>query len=274
MGMTHKPAMATLFAMTCLGIVGCGSQGARSAWNDVVKKCANTDLTGDRILYFGPSNNVGPASIWREVEGGGFRLRWTTAEMPGVERAALLKGIEASCAGTRTINFSGEATAGLVTSIAPVSGDLSADFSRARTVSVSTTSIAWDTLKEGPFELYVHDLDDSNPIKLELKTNSRLVEIRALRVRGFTAELKFNGSDAASLKAKYQGGLPAGVTGDLNAGVQAKWTEATTLKISAPDFYIAGELGHFKSDSFSAVEVGGFEPVKVDSAARIEREVK
>jgi hypothetical protein len=263
--------IAALIAAAALTFSGCSASDAKSAWNDIVKKCAKSDLNAKEILYFGPSNNVGPASIWRTVDTGGYRLRWTSADMPGAE-VAVLKGNEMSCQGTAKHDFSGKASAGLVTSITPASGEVAAEFGRARKVTVNADALAWDTLKEGPFEQYVRGLPDTNPIKQELGTNTRLVSVRALRVQGFSAELEFTATEAASLKAKYQGALPAQLTGELNAGLQGQWKNETTLKITAQDFYIAGEFGQYRATGFAAAEGAVSDAIEIKNRSDLGRE--
>lgn len=267
---TERVLIATFVAVITMGLSGC-KQDAKAAWNDIVKKCAKSDLNGSKVLYFGPSNNVGPGSIWRVPEGGGYRLRWTLGDMPGSE-VALLPGNEVSCAGVAKTDFSGKASAGLLTSVTPASGEAAVEFGRARKITANADSLSWDILKEGPFEQYVRELPATSSIKQELGTNTRLVAVRALRVKGFSAELEFSASQAASLKAKYQGQLPAQLTGELNLGLEGTWVNETTLKIAAKDFYIAGELGKYEAAGFAAADNPVSDAVDIKDGNKLGRE--
>jgi len=268
---TSKSVAFAIVAGACAIAAGCKSPDAKNAWNDVVKNCAKSDLNGKTILYFGPSNNVGPASIWRKADQGGYRLRWTLSDLPGVD-AAIQPGSEMTCAGDAKRDFSGKASLGLLSNISPVTGDLGGEFGRARKITVTAESMAWDTLKEGPFEVYVDGLSEASPIKKDLDTNMRLVAVRALRVHGFSADLEFDSNSAATLKAKYNGGLPAGTSGEVSAGFEGKWTSETNLKISAKDFYIAGELGEYKSTGFAAASGRVSDAVDVEQKAVLSRD--
>lgn len=249
--MTVRKMVAVAVAVSSLA--GCGTNDAKSAWNDVVKKCAASDLTAKTVLYFGPTNNVGPGSIWREGPEGGYRLRWTDKDLTWASNV-VQPGGPLACEGKVVADFSGKASVGLTSLVAPASGELAGDLKRARTISAKANALAWDTIKEGPYEQHVNNLPQDSGVKQELHSGTRLVMVRALRVSGFTADLTFSQSDAASLKAKFNGEITSGVDAELSAGLSATWTNDTTLKISASDFYIAGELGQYTSTGFATAE--------------------
>ena len=184
----------------------------------MVKKCVASDLNGETILYFGPSNKVGPGTVWRAGSDGGYRLRWSLQEMPGNE-VFMNPGNQSSCEGSSTTKFGFKAALGLTSQITPASGSLANDFQKAKSINVKAASVAWNTIKEGPFENYIKALPATAGIREDLGKGNRLVLYRALRVSGYSAVMEFNTSDVAELKAKYPGPLPKSVTGELSAGL-------------------------------------------------------
>lgn len=243
-----------LLICICACLHGCVQDTAKEAWNVIVKNCAGSDLTGGAIQYFGPSNNVGPGSVWRPGPDGGYRLRYSLGDMPG-EKNFITRGEPYKCDGSKTTSFGLNAAVGLTTSLAPVSAELANDLKKAKSIEVQAQIIAWDLVREGPFESYIKTLPASSGVRDDLNRGDRLVLYRALRVSGYTAQLKFSASDAASLKAKYSGPLPKALTGDIGAQLSANWADDTTLKLtSSSDCYIAGELAPYSSAGFA---IGG-----------------
>ena len=55
-----------LSIVACVVLFGCPKPPQRS-WVEAIQDCGKTDINSDKILYFGPSNNVGPGSVWRET---------------------------------------------------------------------------------------------------------------------------------------------------------------------------------------------------------------
>ena len=256
----------------CLCLMACEPESAKDAWNAVVKNCATTDLSGATIQYFGPSNNVGPGSIWRPGPEGGYRLRYNLGDMPG-EKTFITRGEAYKCDGSRATFFGLKAAAGLTSPLTPTSAELSNDFKKAKSIEVQVQAMAWDLIREGPFESYVKTLPvGSGSIRDDLDRGDRLVLYRALRISGYAAQLKFSASDAASLKAKYSGPLPKALTGDVGAELSANWTDETTLKLSSSnDFFIAGELVPYAATGFAATGSAFGKPVQA-SAGPLEYE--
>jgi hypothetical protein len=90
-----------------------GATDARSAWIDVLSKCASTELLGSSVFYFGASNSVGPGSVWRKEGDGSLRLRFDLNELePDVaKRAALIQeGNTADYSGQTGSKWLGEPT--------------------------------------------------------------------------------------------------------------------------------------------------------------------
>lgn len=239
-----------------LALSGCANN-AKTAWTKVAKNCAVSDLDGQKILFFGPSNTLGPGSIWREAPAeanGGYRARWDANAVPNA-KAWSRTGSEFSCQASSTTTFSGEAAAALTTDIAPLAADVQAAFKSARSVEVKTTMMRWDLLLEGPYELALLGLPGNSALKKDLMETGRLVLYRALKVRGFEAKLSFDKDTSAALKAKYQGGVLKASNSAVGTDLNYSWSSASELLITSPnDFYVAGQLvkitaGHFESSA-------------------------
>ncbi len=244
----------------CFLLVGC-EDDAKTAWTNVIKKCADNDLNGKTILYFGPSNTLGPGSVWREGNNGGYYVRYDLEQMSGHEMF-INKGVPSTCDGTSTTKFGLKASIGLTSSVVPASGELVNDFKKAKDIQVKASSIAWDNVIEGSYETFVKTAPLS-AIREDLDKNNRRVLSRALRISGYSATLEFNDSDAIALKGKYSGGLPVG---DVGAEISTSWSSSNKLTItSTRDFYIAGELVPFKSGGFAAKGDAFGSPVNVST---------
>lgn len=260
-------AVALAFAAV---ILGCKDPDTKAGWMSVAKACAVSDLNGTKVLFFGPSNVLGPGSIWREAsaaDGGGYRVRWDSNALPAEPKWSKGGG-EFACQGSKKTSFSGGATAGFASDLAPLSADIKADFAKAKNVEVKASMMKWDLLLEGPFEEAVLGLPSNSLVKQDLAKPGRLVLYRALKVSGFEAKLTFDNSTSGDLKAKYTGGALKAVNGELGVGMNMKWTSANELEISAPsDFYIAGELVKFAAGGgFAASGKSPFSP-PIDVAA-------
>ncbi|MDB5977666.1 MAG: putative lipoprotein [Nevskia sp.] len=229
------------------------SDDARTAWTSVLKKCAVSDLTGSSIMYFGPSNAIGPGSIWRKDDDGSFRLRYALSDMPD-PKAFFKQQKEFQCDGSAETKFSLKAAAGLSSSISPMSADLSNDFQKAKSITVKANSARWDLVSEGPYENYIDSLPSGNGAKTDLKEKAgRFVMYQALLIKGFSAELEFSDSDVASLKGKYSGAIAKSITGDLTASLDAQWSSDNKLTLtSTDDFYVAGQLVPFSATGWAA----------------------
>lgn len=226
----------------CCVLGGCNDQDAKTSWNDVTKKCAVSDLNGPHILYFGPSNVLGPGTIWRQADDHSLHVRYDLNDLPGT-KDFMTPGNNSPCDGTSSTTFGFQAAADLTASPLAVSAGVSNDLKKATDVTVKATSMRWDTVREGPYEAYVNALPHDSMAYKEMKAGHRLVITRALRISGFSATMTFKSSDVAGLKATYDGPLGAGVTGKLNGSLNASWSSDGKLTLTAAnDFYIAGEL--------------------------------
>jgi len=270
-----RPSLA-IFVFT-LGLVASdpsAAEDAKTFWTSVLKNCASSDLNGNKILYFGPSNNIGPGSIWLTGADGGYQLRTTVTDTRAL-KAFLVRGTPTACSATSTTELKASAVANLEPSLGIVSGDLSIDLKKAKSLEVQADSIAWDLLQTAQYEHYVKHLRSDSIVRDDLDRGGRLVLSRALRVTGYTASLEFSDSDAAALKAKYSGPLPKAITGEFGGKLSASWTSNNTLKLSSKsDFYIAGELSPYKSSGFAANGTPFGAPVDIDKSKPVTVDMK
>jgi len=245
--------MQTLFALSlaaCLPLLSACNDSGKTAWTSVAEDCAVSDLNGKKILFFGPSNVLGPGSIWRQPSaenGGGYRVRYKSDAIPN-QSSWSSSGGDFACQGNRTTTLTGGATAGFASDLAPLSAETKADFERAKTAEIKVQKMRWDMLLEGPFENAILALPADNSVRQDLTKPGRYILYRALKVQGFEAKLSFDTKTGAELQSKYTGGALKSVNGEFGAGLSFKWLNESELVISAPnDFYIAGELVRFES---------------------------
>src|SRR5258706_15392085 len=59
-----------LISVACVDCA-CTPKNAKALWTAGLKKCAQNDLLGPNILYFGPSNALGPGTIFQKFADGG-----------------------------------------------------------------------------------------------------------------------------------------------------------------------------------------------------------
>ncbi len=240
-------------ALFTLILAGCQAT-ARDAWVEVIKKCAEAQtIDEDKLLYFGPSNTIGPGSLWRkDTQGKGYGLRMVNEDL-SENKKIVHKDTPALCKGQSVTGTDLGAKLSFTSELSPVSAEVKADFKRAKSISAKAGEIRWFTVQEKPFEDYIHELPDSNPLKEDINQENRLVMRRALMVSGYSAKIKFDASAAAELEGKYSGTLPAELVGDLGAGISASWRDGTTLVLeSKAPFFIVGELHPWLSSQFLA----------------------
>jgi len=261
-----------LLILVCCAIPACDGKGdARSVWTDIIKKCAKNDLLGSNVLYFGPSNSIGPGSIWRKTSDGGYYVRWLLTNVDAANSTPLVnEGQKFTCSGEATSNVTISPSVALENSVAPVGGDIAADFSKAKKTNVSVDSVQWMEIVEGPYEAKIKNLDSTSPVKADLLQGNRFIIERAVKVTGMTADLEFSHDDGVKLHAKYNGPLGSLGTGNLGVGLTAEWKGDTTLHLtSTADFFVAGEMRQWTPMGLSATSKTSFGPTVtgVDKAA-------
>lgn len=241
--MTQKNIVAVTLLSLLAAVSGC-KHDSKSAWADVAKGCAYSDLNSKKLLFFGASNLIGPGSVWRVApEGGGYRLRWDSNKVPGNWTKL---GEEFDCRGSESTKLTGGATVDFASSIAPLSANLKSELSKAKRVEVTIETMRMVVIEEGEYEKEIIALPQSNPLKEDLARPGRLIMYRAILVTGFKAKLEFDTETGAELSGKLKDGVVQSINGDLGAGVSIKWISNKELMLSNPkSFYIAGELAKF-----------------------------
>lgn len=222
------------------------AQEAKSFWKDFIKGCASNDLIKGSVMYFGPDNVSGPGTVFRKVgknwnPGPAFD---TSAAPDAVRKKVFKENNPVTCTGTRTktakVNFSL-----ILTALAsPLTGNVGADFNRAKSMSVTVDKWAWDYLLDPSFG---QNLGTYSAEYRQAALQNYVIG-RALRVTGLTAELEFDNSSKAGIEAKYKAG-PV----DVGGGLKAEWTTKGTLKVSASDtMYIAGQMYKVDESGFKS----------------------
>lgn len=233
-------------AVVSLVSVPCDASSRRPAadasWKEVIKRCADNQTLG-KLVYFGPSNVVGPGSIWRK-NGEGYNLRRLVSELGSADavKPLIQIGIAASCTGISSSSFKIGLQASLENKIVPVTAGLGIDYKKAQEVKVTVDSWAWDQIVEGSFVDFVKA--HPNNYTQDISQPARFFVGKALKIIGFTAELTFSREVAAELRAQYSGPVASLGQSDLAASLPISWKNDTTLviKAGAEPFYVAGEL--------------------------------
>jgi len=223
---------------------------ARAMWKSVVKKCANNDLIGSDVLFFGPSNKLGPGTIWQKFTegGGGIQVSHKFSEYAPDPESLINRGQAFSCQGMDYITTKIGAELSLESALS-FTPSLGAELKRAKEISVKVNSAQWVDIITGPFREHVLGLSDDDSVKKDLLNNGHLVLSRALKIQGMTAELSFSTEIGGELKAKFPEIGPS----DADVGLNGEWTGETKLVITCTsDFYIAGELREFRVTGLAA----------------------
>jgi hypothetical protein len=253
----------TLVLSTCSG---CKLTG-RQAWEKVIIPCAGTDAApAKNMVYFGPSNAIGPGSVWRESEAGGYNLRGTASEITNttVEQLVVL-GQEFTCGGSETTTLRVDPSV-FVTAIGTIDSELNAELKNVSQLEASMKGVATDNLREATFENFIMTLPESNTLRRDLLRNDRLVMTKAIRVRGLQAKINLSESSSARLKSKFPTGSV--IANELGASLKVEWTGESQLTLSTDDskpIYIAASFSRYVSGQLigaaGAGHYGEFRPV-------------
>jgi hypothetical protein len=251
-----KIFLATITVFIISAISGCEDDG-KKGWSEVVRKCAVSDLIPEKIMYFGPSLNVGPGTVWRKAENNSYRLRWTLDSMPTHSNDFLQTGAKFDCKGASSTKFEADSSIGFSSNLSKVSGNIAADFKEATDIEVKASQLQWDLVIEGPYEQFVKSLPPKNGgFRTDLEKGGKLVLYRALKVTGYEATLTFDSQTGTSIKGKYSDTI---TSTNFSPSLNLAWSGNTELKItSKEDFYIAGELVSYSSSGFSSSNGGVF----------------
>lgn len=235
------------------------AKGARDAWRDVLKGCAESDLLGRDVLYLGPTNTTGPGSVLRKRPDKGYGIRWVSSDM-NLPKGTVKEGNLVQCKGNSKRNFELGVGLNLENAIAPIAGALSLGIKNGRSVTLTVTGYRWDSVVEGPYESWVNtsaaeQIRKDLQIQTKSKDERRKILLNALAVQGFVAEVDYDPKVGAEIKGKIpEGSMPASNLG-FNASV--KWEGTTKMTISSEGlFYVAGDMANYGPTGISGNEPG------------------
>lgn len=238
-----RPRLLMFIAVLACSATSCTKPSVRTGTGGLVNACAISDLNTKSVLYFGPSNQIGPGSVWSRLgDSGGYQPQWRMQDL-GVDMQVIQPGKSFSCDLNNNSKFTASASLSVISSATNASGEARADFARGKVVKVSSTGAAWDTVVAGPYNLKLKAIADP-AIRADIAGPNRIVLIRALRLDGYRVTLDFDTSVKPEIKAKYSGKILGKETvGDVGANLQAAWTSDDKLELTATDgIYVAGEF--------------------------------
>lgn len=184
------------------------AQDASTAWRDVLRRCARTDLIGRQSLFFGVSNLIGPGSIWRRADDNSIRLVSVLSDAIPKEsdQASIIKTNNiASCVGNSTSRWNLRLGLPFSTGATPLSLNIGAILGGAHDVSVSVKGYAVDTLDESQWKKAFSGLGADNVFYKDAIGPNRLLAENSVKVTGFTAIFNFKHDLAADVQAQYKG---------------------------------------------------------------------
>ena len=237
---------------------GCPGPDSHRAATKVINSCADDDLRSKSVLYFGPSNQIGPGSIWARLGGdGGYQPQWRTSDIGLDPSKSVQLGQLFQCDLKNNSKLSASVSLAVLSDAAKASGEVRSDFERAKNINVSVVGAAWDNVVLGPFTQQLNSLPDG-AVKQDVFGNNRLFLLRALRLKGYKATLDFESSIKPALKAKYDGRLLGSESvGSVGAELSAKWTSDDKLELSAPgEIYVAGQFGELIKGNYVSTRDG------------------
>ena len=266
-----------LFSVVCT--TGCDDP-QREQWMQALRDCGVAGVKPAHTLYFGPTNNAGPGSGWRETFDAkhrhvDYRLRVDIEELPAPKPFIRPSPSGYQCKGGRDVALKLNISAAVRTSTLPLSKELSDALKWAKEIRITVGGMGWDELNESEYEEYVKKtLGPGNRYYEEMNEPHRLVLRRALAVEHLIMVYDFSKEDAAWLKKRYQGPLGGDGSGDLGGGLSAEWHDNNRLAIMAPArVWILGELVPFKSSAgFDAAAAQDRAGVKIMRDAVIDAE--
>jgi hypothetical protein len=247
-----RHGVATRVAVVCLSLVlpSCIKSGDSSdVWSHFLKKCSGGQQVNMKtVLFFTLSNNIGPGSVWRKSQANDDYIPVRVFDLQKGDHPSLFnKGNDSDCTGvtSSTTEISGNASVERLIPVVPVS--LGARIKKARKVTVTANSWAWDQLLAGPYEDMLTNLPETDAYRRSVLRDS-LVVGRAVRLNGLAADVEFSKVVADSLKAS----LPLNIGGSL--GMTGAWTEEGTLhlKTSAPA-YVAVQFWKLQTGGFAGL---------------------
>lgn len=239
----HRTCSSLFIAALACGTISCTSPQVADNTRHFVDGCSVSDLNSKSVLYFGPSNQIGPGSVWSRLgDSGGYQPQWRMQDL-GVDTQVIQQGTRFTCDLNNSSKLAANGGLSVISSAASASGETKADFARGKVVKVSSTGATWDTVVAGPYNLKLKSIADPG-IRADIAGPNRIVLIRALRLDGYRVTLDFDSSIKPDIKAKYSGKVFGKDTmGDVGASFAASWSADDKLELTAADgVYVAGEF--------------------------------
>jgi hypothetical protein len=242
---------STVMVFSFLLLHSCDSGAARGGWETVVRSCAESDIFRKDVKFFGPSNVLGPGSVWRlqETLSPSFTLAnvasdASTLVQPGNEiKPCQGKGVtswDISLGLPLTVAAQGEPNAPVSPTGSPVSIDLKTAFTRAKTVEVSVDGVALDLLLQTPYEDVLDKLPADNIYKKDSLKPNRWVITKGLRVSNLAVKFVLDKDFVTDAQVK----LPEGSVvsfGKDGAKFKIHYNSDKTVTLASPQVtYLAG----------------------------------
>jgi hypothetical protein len=239
-------AGALVLLAAILSNAGCTAPTARDAWQTTFGSCVESDVLKTAV-YLGPSNPVGPGSIWRRTADGSLNLRWTLEDLALTVNEVVAEGQPVTCdhESATTLEVSPEVF--LQSALLPTDPRLQTALKSSTRTDVGIEYYRVNSLKEGPFEAALRSLPHASDVANEFKYNDRYVLVAGVEVSGLTMDLHFTASDATSLKAL----IPVNQPVDFKVGValELRWINDTTVRMTSKGpFYVAGKFARLDSE--------------------------
>lgn len=197
--------LAVLMVCSCVPAFG---QDATTAWRNVLKKCAKSDLIGKQSLFFGVSNLIGPGSIWRRANDNSIRLVSVLSDaVPSASDQALIvkSNNTAVCVGNSSTQWNLKLGLPFTTGATPLTLNIAGLLGGAHNVTVSVKGYAIDTLDEGQWKQAFSKLGSGNVFYQDTQQPDRLLAENAVKVTGLTAVFNFKSDLSADVQAQYKG---------------------------------------------------------------------
>lgn len=218
-------------------------------WRSAIQSCAQTDiLDTSEYVFFGPSNNVPPGSIWRKTGNRGFALRWNINDIDSATSANRFteSGSWASCAFTMKLASTVNPSVFLDADLGSLSGSIASTLGKSSSVRIGFDRWRLDLLKEGP---YFEHLMQSDSLSSDLGKEGRVIMHKAILIRGFFMELDFASNLHADLKAIVKKHSNTG-----GSKLTIKESSESTLRIeSSGEVYIAGSFAEYSEIGVGAI---------------------
>jgi hypothetical protein len=184
------------------------SQDASTAWRNILRKCAKSDLIGTQSLFFGVSNTIGPGSVWRIANDKSIRLMFELSDaFPNDSDQAKLVKVNnvASCLGSSSSSWNIKLGLPFSTGVTPLSLNIGALLGQAKKVTVSVSGFAVDDIKETNWKQAFRELDPNNAYAKEVLQPNRLLAENVVKVTGFRAVFDYKNDLDAEAQATFKG---------------------------------------------------------------------